>query len=48
MKTIELIPQEWYLFKELANKFHLSFMMEVVHGIVIIEADSLSLEHLGY
>lgn len=48
MKTIQLTPKEFILFKTLANRIHLLFVYSVVHGIVYVQADALYLSELGY
>jgi len=48
MKRIELTVKDFYLFKDLAEQFHFRFNFEIVRNIIIVEADSKSLEKLGY
>jgi hypothetical protein len=48
MKTITLTPQEFYNFKELANKFHFAFTCITSSGFVTVEADINILEYLGF
>ena len=48
MKTIQLSPKEFLLFKTLANRIHLIFVYSVLHGIIHVEADALRLSELGY
>lgn len=48
MKTIQLTPKEFILFKNLANRIHLIFVYSVLRGTVHVEADALRLSELGY
>lgn len=48
MKTIQLTPKEFILFKTLANKVQLIFMYWVTQGIVHVEANASTLSELGY
>lgn len=48
MKTITLTATEFYLFKELAQKFHIMFTCSVASGFVFVEADAKVLDYLGY
>lgn len=48
MKTIQLSPKDFVLFKTLANRIQLIFMYQVIRGEVHVEADASSLERLGY
>jgi hypothetical protein len=48
MKTITLNPQEFYQFKELAQKFKIMFSCTVIMGMIHVEADINILEKLGY
>ncbi len=48
MKTIQLSPKEFVLFKILANKAQLIFMYWVTQGIVHVEANASTLSELGY
>jgi hypothetical protein len=48
MKTIQLTPREFILFKTLANRIHLIFMYQVLQGIFHVKADALRLDELGY
>jgi hypothetical protein len=48
MKTITLTPNEFYLFKELAQKFHILFTCSVASGFVFVEADAEILSNLGF
>lgn len=48
MKTIQLTPKEFVLFKSLANRFKLIFSYAVSGGLVHVEADASSLDELGY
>lgn len=48
MKTITLTPNEFYQFKELAQKFRILFTCLVQSGFVHVEAEAEMLEKLGY
>lgn len=48
MKTITLNPNEFYNFKEIAQKFHIMFTCIVASGMVHVEADAQMLDYLGY
>ena len=48
MKTITLTATEFYLFKELAQKFHILFTCSVASGFVFVEADAEILSNLGF
>lgn len=48
MKRITLTANEFYTFKELAQKFHFVFTCVVASGFVIVEADAQILEYLGF
>ncbi len=48
MKTLHLSLQEFDNFRKLAKKFAILFLCTVVHGEIVIEADSTALESLGY
>lgn len=48
MKTIELQPTQFYLFKQRANEIKLWFDYKITKGIVFITADEILLEKLGY
>lgn len=48
MKTIQLSPKEFILFKTLANRIQLIFVYSVLHGIIHVQADALRLDELGY
>lgn len=48
MKTITLTATEFYLFKELAQKFHIMFTCSIASGFVFVEADAKILDYLGY
>lgn len=48
MKTIQLTPKEFVLFKTLANSICLMFVYFVSQGIIHVEADALRLDELGY
>lgn len=48
MKIIQLDPREFILFKTLANRIHLIFVYQVLHGMFYVEADALRLDELGY
>ena len=45
MKTVELTPQEFYSFKQLAN---FAYSVIVLKGSVFIEADISKLADLGF
>jgi len=48
MKTIQLSPKEFVLFRILANHAQLIFMYWVSKGTVHVEAESSTLSELGY
>lgn len=48
MKKINLSLQEFDNFRKLAKKFAILFYCTVVHGEIVIEAESSALESLGY
>lgn len=48
MKKIDLTLREFDNFKFLARKYTIKFFCTIVHGTVIVEADSVQLESLGY
>lgn len=48
MKTITLTPNEFYQFKELAQKFKIMFTCTIAMGMIHVEADINILEKLGY
>ena len=48
MKTIELTPNEFYDFKEVAKKFKIFFTCTVIAGIVLVDADAVMLDYIGY
>lgn len=48
MKTITLTAQEFYEFRELANKLKIWFDIHIVQGFIHVEADAKLLEKLGY
>jgi hypothetical protein len=48
MKTIHLTPHEFYNFKETAKKFKIFFTCTVIAGIVLVDADAVMLEYIGY
>ena len=48
MKKIELNLQEFDNFRKLAKKLQILFFLEVIHGQIIIEANTEALENLGY
>lgn len=48
MKKIELTTSEFYNFKELAQKYSITYNFAVSLGIVTIEANQQILEMLGY
>jgi hypothetical protein len=48
MKTIQLDPREFILFKTLANRIHLIFEYQIKQSMYHVEADALRLDELGY
>jgi len=48
MKQITLSPREFENFKHLANQLEIIFMYSVDDGVITIEADTASLERLGF
>ena len=48
MKTIKLTPNEFYDFKEVAKKFKIFFTCTVIAGIVLVDADAVMLDYIGY
>jgi len=48
MKTLELEPTAFVLFKQRAHEFRISFMCALQKGIYKIEAQKEDLEKLGY
>ena len=48
MKTVEMLPSEFYEFVKIAKRLQIKFIYQVIHGIVLVEADLLQLEDLGY
>lgn len=48
MKTIKLTPNEFYDFKEVAKKFKILFTCTVIAGIVLVDADAIMLDYIGY
>ena len=48
MKKIDLTISEFDNFRKLARKYTIMFLYTVVHGHIIVEADSNQLESLGY
>ena len=48
MKTIHLTPNEFYDFKEVAKKFKIFFTCTVIAGIVLVDADAVMLDYIGY
>ena len=48
MKKIDLTLREFDNFKFLARKYAIKFLCNVIHGHIIVEADIVALESLGY
>jgi len=48
MRTIKLLPTEYYSFIRIANQYSLWFLSNFLGGIYIVEANSELLENLGY
>jgi len=48
MKTIEMKPTEFYLFRQLAFAMCIAFACTIAHGVYIVEANIDQLEKLGY
>jgi len=48
MKTIQLSIHEFYDFKEVAKKFKIFFTCTVIAGIVLVDADAVMLDYIGY
>ena len=48
MKTIELLPVEFYHFRKLALSLGIAFVCAIVCGQYVIEANIDQLEQLGY
>jgi hypothetical protein len=48
MKTIELIPTEFYQFRQLAFAMSIAFVCTISHGVYIVEANIDQLQKLGY
>ena len=48
MKTIKLIPTEFYEFRKLAFAMSIAFVCTMSQGVYIVEASIDQLEQLGY
>jgi hypothetical protein len=48
MRTIELIPTEFYRFRQVAFAFGITFMCSINNNMYTIEAVSEKLEQIGY
>jgi hypothetical protein len=48
MKTIKLIPTEFYEFRQLAFAMSIAFACTMSQGVYIVEANIDQLEQLGY
>jgi len=48
MKKVDLTISEFDNFRKLARKYAIMFLYEVVHGHIIVEADTQALESLGF
>lgn len=48
MRTIKLIPTEFYQFRLLAMSLGLFFLCEMIHSEYYVRADSNELEQIGY
>ncbi len=48
MKKVTLSIKEFYNFKTLAKKFSIWFLYETYNENIIIEANEIALEDLGY
>ena len=48
MKTIKLLPTEFYQFRQLAFAMSIAFACSIAHGVYIVEANINQLEQLGY
>lgn len=48
MRTVEMQPTQFYLFKQKANDIRLWFDYTISKGIVSVTADEILLRKLGY
>ena len=48
MKTIKLIPTEFYEFRKLAFAMSIAFVCTMAQGVYIVEASIDQLDKLGY
>ena len=48
MKTIKLLPVEFYHFRQLAFAMSVAFACTIAQGVYIVEANIDQLEQLGY
>jgi hypothetical protein len=48
MKTIKLLPTDFYQFRKLAFAVGLAFGCSITHGVYIVKANMNQLEQLGY
>jgi len=48
MKTIKLLPTEFYQFRQLAFAMCIAFSCTIAHGVYIVEANIDQLQQLGY
>ena len=48
MRTIKLLPVDFYHFKLIANQYSLWFLSNFLGGMYIVEANSELLESIGY
>jgi len=48
MKTIKLIPTDFYRFRQLAFAMSIAFACTISQGVYIVEANINQLEKLGY
>lgn len=48
MKTIKLLPTEFYQFRQLAFAMSIAFVCTIAQGVYIVEANINQLKELGY
>lgn len=48
MKTIKLLPTEFFQFRQLAFAMSVAFACSIAHGVYIVEANIDQLKQLGY
>ena len=48
MRTIKLLPTEFYQFRILAISLGLFFLCKMEHNEYYVKADSIELENIGY